>query len=490
MWVDVSTCRYDALRDCVRKKGWGVLEASKEDEDLRATRDYNLYWTDKSLTRMRMKRLLPHQMANHFPDMHELCCKSFLASNLRSMRKHHPAEYDFFPETWILPNENKDFSRACKDGGRHNTDSSDLFIIKPERGCQGRGIFLTRSGDDEAIRKLTWEPGNILVAQRYVGNPFLIDGYKFDLRLYILVTSCDPLRIYIYRYVFTDALSRFLLSYTHTDKADFGVVPTHHPRFHVSRHHVCCRDGLARFCTEKFDSSGKELGGNWAYTHLTNYSLNRANKSKFCDSHDDSDATVGSKRRLSALLELLKKQGHDIDKLWAQIDEVAVKTIISAQPLLAHHHRMSQPDDVYGDRCFELLGMDVLLDENLKPWLLELNHSPSFHCDAVVDKSIKHPMLSELLDMLQPSLERRAKLQATVDPQRGHGTAEADGDKASEMTARMQQSVVAGSKALQADCSVQHQSLSEFDMDRCAAVLINQTHPHKHFKAHAFVMCI
>jgi hypothetical protein len=239
---------------------------------------------------------------------------------------------------------------------------------------------------------------------------------------------------------------------------------------------VRCRDGLARFCTEKFESSGKELGGNWAYTHLTNYSLNRSNKSKFCDSNDDSDATVGSKRRISALLELLKKQGHDIDRLWAQLEEIAVKTIISAQPLLAHYHRMSQPNDVYGDRCFELLGMDVLLDENLKPWLLELNHSPSFHCDAVVDKSIKHPMLSELLDIVQPSLERRAKLQATVAHGHGNnGTGEAYHELPSEMTARMQQSVVAGNKVVQADSSVQHQSLSEFDMDRCA--LVNQTHP-------------
>jgi tubulin polyglutamylase TTLL6/13 len=154
-----------------------------------------------------MKRLLPHQMANHFPDMHELCCKSFLASNLRSMRRHHPAEYDFFPETWILPNENKDFSRACKHSQNTDAAGSDLFIIKPERGCQGRGIFLTRSDNHEAIRKITWHPGNILVAQRYVGNPLLIDGYKFDLRLYILVTSCDPLRIYIYRYVLIHGFS-------------------------------------------------------------------------------------------------------------------------------------------------------------------------------------------------------------------------------------------------------------------------------------------
>ena len=184
------------MRDAVRKKGWDLLETKKEGDERRTTRDYHLYWTDKSVTRMRMKRLLPHQMANHFPDMHELCCKSFLASNLRSMQKIHPSDYGFFPETWVLPNENKEFFRACR---RRDADNNSMFIVKPERGCQGRGIFLTKTGDDEAIRRISWHPGTLLVAQRYVGNPFLIDGLKFDLRLYILITSCDPLRIYLYR---------------------------------------------------------------------------------------------------------------------------------------------------------------------------------------------------------------------------------------------------------------------------------------------------
>ena len=39
----------------------------------------------------------------------------------------------------------------------------------------------------------------VRVAQKYIENPFLLDGYKFDLRLYVLLTGCDPLHIFLHR---------------------------------------------------------------------------------------------------------------------------------------------------------------------------------------------------------------------------------------------------------------------------------------------------
>ena len=72
------------------------------------------------------------------------------------------------------------------------------YIVKPENGCQGKGIYLTNNP-----AKL--EKSTQTIIQRYITHPLLIDGLKFDLRLYVLITCVKPLRIFLYK----DGLARF-----------------------------------------------------------------------------------------------------------------------------------------------------------------------------------------------------------------------------------------------------------------------------------------
>lgn len=68
----------------------------------------------------------------------------------------------------------------------------------------------------------------------------------------------------------------------------------------------------------------------------------------------------------------------------------------------------------YRDNCFEILGFDVLIDENLRPWLLEINLSPSLNTDSNLDLTIKGAMLSEMFTMMGVvSLDQRFSFDKT-----------------------------------------------------------------------------
>ena len=64
-----------------------------------------------------------------------------------------------------------------------------IYILKPDAGCQGRGIKLVQ-GKEEALHKALKEMDSPnIVAQHYLPKPLLINGYKFDMRIYVLVSE-------------------------------------------------------------------------------------------------------------------------------------------------------------------------------------------------------------------------------------------------------------------------------------------------------------
>ena len=71
--------------------------------------------------------------------MYNLAKKNMLGRHLMKMQKFLPEDYDFFPATYMLPHDMKEFLGQITDK-RNKT-----FIVKPEAGCQGKGIFLTRN---------------------------------------------------------------------------------------------------------------------------------------------------------------------------------------------------------------------------------------------------------------------------------------------------------------------------------------------------------
>lgn len=60
---------------------------------------------------------------------------------------------------------------------------------------------------------------------------------------------------------------------------------------------------------------------------------------------------------------------------------------------MAHSYKSSRPKNEQLELCFEVLGFDILLDSQLKPWLLEVNHTPSFQTDSNLDYKIKYNLI-------------------------------------------------------------------------------------------------
>jgi Tubulin-tyrosine ligase family len=82
--------------------------------------------------------------------------------------------------------------------------------------------------------------------------------------------------------------------------------------------------------------------------------------------------------------------------LWSRIFDVIIKTIITGE-----HHVMGamKKNGMHRTNCFEILGFDILIDSDLKPWLLEVNLSPSLATDSPLDLTIKSNLLTDSFNL-------------------------------------------------------------------------------------------
>lgn len=231
---------------------------------------------------------------NKFPSMNHLLKKGPLTHSLNVMRRFYPNEYNFYPRTWFLPEQLKEFTQECRfihDQDFKMKKPQTTFIVKPNDGSQGDGIYLI-SSPKQYLDPKTDNPKSFIV-QEYVHNPFLIDGLKSDFRIYVVILNIKPLEIYIYD------------------------------------------EGLVRFATvdyEKPDSNNL----NQIYMHLTNYSLNKKNEkyqfSTVKSSDNENLAGYGSKRKLSKIFSYMSKTGINVTKIKNEIDDLIIKTVFALLP--------------------------------------------------------------------------------------------------------------------------------------------------------------
>lgn len=89
--------------------------------------------------------------------------------------------------------------------------------------------------------------------------------------------------------------------------------------------------------------------------------------------------------------------GQDDNLLFSKIEDLIIKTIIAGEPQINNATEMFCPFPRHN--CFELFGFDILIDDLLEPWLLEVNLTPALGCDSPLDQKIKANVVADLLSM-------------------------------------------------------------------------------------------
>lgn len=104
--------------------------------------EWNILWSSSSCKAYLYEGLNEYQRINHFPSSYEITRKDRLCFNMVKMQeKFGKSHYDIVPDTYILPNELKEF-RAHYEQLRIQDPKKNIWIVKPANLSRGRGIHL------------------------------------------------------------------------------------------------------------------------------------------------------------------------------------------------------------------------------------------------------------------------------------------------------------------------------------------------------------
>lgn len=297
------------------------------------------------------------RMINHIPGNGCLTVKSALADTLTRLSDRLSASHG--PEHPIT--QRSHFIPATYSMPRDHAQYLAAVAAAPD------ALWLLKpknSSRGRGIRLLS-DPtdvpmGDEWLIQRYLHNPHLIDGRKYVLRLYVLIRGLEPLRVYRYAQGFAKLASH---AYTLDDLTD-------------------------------------------PFIHQTNPDINATNTGV-----NDPVVFIDLKQ----YAERITAEGHDSDALFARIDQLLAITAIAARETMRTETLAAGADP---EGCFELMGIDCLIDQSMNPWLLECNLNPSLGVFAGPDDGgeteaqVKRTMVHDLVSLVGLNDPHRSRMKA------------------------------------------------------------------------------
>ncbi|KAM7351031.1 tubulin tyrosine ligase-like 3A [Cochliomyia hominivorax] len=230
----------------------------------------------------------------------------------------------------------------------------NLWIIKPANKCRGRGIHLSNN-----LKKIvnvvnpSIATKSRFVVQKYMERPLIIHHTKFDIRQWFLISSIQPLMVWMYKECYLRFSSQ---EYTLTN---------HHESVHLTNHAI----------QKKYTNNGKRD--------------KRLPNENMWDSYS-----------FQAYLRQIGKHELWLERIYPGMRKAIVAAVLVSQD---HMERTAN--------TFELFGADFMICENLYPWLIEINSNP----DLAPSTSVTARMCPQCLeDVIKVMIDRRNDPKADV----------------------------------------------------------------------------
>ena len=276
-----------------------------------------------------LQKLNKYQKFNHFPMGSKVSFKDNLYKNYYNLLEKFPKDYNYMPEAFIFPEDYDKFQTKIKTLDLSN--KTNLWIIESKNIRKKELGILT---DLDLLK-------NIKILTHYK-SPHLINGKKYEIRLYFLITGFSPLKIYLFN------------------------------------------DGIIKFCNKKYDLN-----------ELIKYSIdkNTLEFSNIISSNEKSDDNW----TLEYLKNYFINKNIVFNKIWEKIKDIIIKTVISVTDTIIPIIKKLKLSSC---NLFELFEVDILLDETHNPWLMRIAYNPSMNCDNVNLLKMKSKLITDIFNII------------------------------------------------------------------------------------------
>ena len=217
--------------------------------------------------------------------------------------------------------------------------TKNIWVLKPSTLSRGRGIQCVNNLKS-VFDCLNQENINGLVIQKYIENPLLIYGKKFDIRQWVLITSLRPLTIWLW----DDPYLRFSAEEYNID--NYSNIYSH-----------LTNNCIAKY-SKKYNSNNKIEGDMWDVPQFRNY-----------------------------LVETLKKD------TWPKIKEQILNIVLCSFDTVKNEIK-------FRENSFELFGFDIMFDDDWNAYLIEVNASPSMDYSTKITSKLVPEMIDNLMEIV------------------------------------------------------------------------------------------